>query len=52
MDAIFIACGRDIRPGARADRIRNIDIAPTIAALLGIDLPSANGHVLSEFLAK
>jgi len=50
MDAIFIAWGRGIRAGARADRISNLDVAPTIAALLGVKLPSADGHALSDFL--
>ncbi len=51
MDAIFIAWGRGIRPGAHLDRIRNIDVAPTIASLLGIQFPSADGRSLTEFLA-
>jgi predicted AlkP superfamily pyrophosphatase or phosphodiesterase len=51
MDAIFIASGRGIRAGARADRIRNVDVAPTIAALLGIELKGVDGRALSEFLA-
>lgn len=50
MDAIFIASGRGIRPGAHADRIRNVDVAPTIAALLGIQLTGVDGRVLTEFL--
>lgn len=51
MDAIFVAWGRGIRPGARLDRIRNVDVAPTIASLLGIDFQAAEGRPLSEFLA-
>lgn len=51
MDAIFIAWGRGIRPGAHADRIRNVDVAPTIAALLGLQLTGVEGRTLSEFLA-
>jgi len=51
MDAIFIAWGRGIRAGARADRISNLDVAPTIAALLGVKLPSADGRALADFLA-
>lgn len=50
MDAIFIAWGRGIRRGAHADRIRNIDVAPTIASLLGLTFTSADGHALSDFL--
>ena len=43
MDAIFIANGYGIQPGVKLDRVANIDIAPSIAKLLGIDLPSAKG---------
>ena len=51
MDAIFIAWGYRIKPGARADRIRNVDVAPTIAALLGLELTAIDGRTLAEFLA-
>jgi predicted AlkP superfamily pyrophosphatase or phosphodiesterase len=51
MDAIFIAWGRGIRPGAHADRIRNVDVAPTIASLLGLQLTGVEGRPLSQFLA-
>lgn len=50
MDAIFIAWGRGIRSGAHLDRIRNIDVAPTIAALLGLPFSQVQGRPLSEFL--
>ena len=51
MDAIFIAWGRGIRRGAHSDRIRNIDVAPTIASLLGLKFTTAEGKPLAEFLA-
>ena len=51
MDAIFIAWGRGIKAGARTERISNLDVAPTIAALLGVDLPGADGHALTDFLS-
>ena len=41
MDAFFIAAGAGIRPGVRLDRINSLDIAPTLAALLGVKLPAA-----------
>ena len=50
MDAVFVASGAGIRPGARLDRVRTIDIAPTAARLLGLDLPNVEGRVLSEIL--
>ncbi|MGH9665376.1 MAG: alkaline phosphatase family protein [Bryobacteraceae bacterium] len=52
MDAIFIAAGYGIRAGARLDRIQNVDVAPTVAELLGVRLPHPEGHVLRAFLAK
>jgi predicted AlkP superfamily pyrophosphatase or phosphodiesterase len=43
MDAIFIASGYGVRPGTQLDRIANIDVASTIAKLLGVALPGAKG---------
>ena len=43
MDAIFIASGYGVRAGVRLNRIANIDVAPTIAELLGVSLPTALG---------
>jgi predicted AlkP superfamily pyrophosphatase or phosphodiesterase len=50
MDAIWVAWGAGIKPGAKLGMIRNLDIAPTIAKLLGLDMPSAGGRVLTEAL--
>jgi predicted AlkP superfamily pyrophosphatase or phosphodiesterase len=44
MDAIFIASGYGVRPGAQLDRVANIDVASTIAKLLGVALPGAKGR--------
>ncbi|HYP13096.1 MAG TPA: alkaline phosphatase family protein, partial [Bryobacteraceae bacterium] len=41
MDAIFIASGFGVRPGVKLDKVSNLDVAPTIANLLGVSLPSA-----------
>jgi predicted AlkP superfamily pyrophosphatase or phosphodiesterase len=51
LGAIFIASGRGIRAGVALDAIRNVDVAPTIARLLGLDLPNADGTVLAAILA-
>jgi predicted AlkP superfamily pyrophosphatase or phosphodiesterase len=51
LDGVFIASGYGIRKGAHAGRIRNLDVAPTIAALLGIDLRGSEGEVLADFLS-
>jgi hypothetical protein len=39
MAGIFLVLGRGVPPGARPDAVRTIDVAPTIAKLLGIDPP-------------
>ena len=49
MGAIFLGMGRGLPRGVRTGAMRNIDIAPTIAALLGIEPPAdAEGRVISE----
>jgi predicted AlkP superfamily pyrophosphatase or phosphodiesterase len=50
MNAVFVAAGRGIKKGARAGVIENIHVAPTIAHLLGVELPGARGRVLREIL--
>lgn len=51
LDGIFIASGPGIRKGVKLDRIRNLDIAPTIARILGLNLPDAEGVALDAILA-
>lgn len=52
MGAIFVASGNGIRRGANLGRIRNLDVAPTIATLLGLRLDGIQGHVLSGLLSE
>ncbi|HVW36004.1 MAG TPA: hypothetical protein VHB99_01825, partial [Pirellulales bacterium] len=52
MNAVFVASGAGIKPGAKLGMIENIDLAPTIAHLLGQKLPAADGRVLREILAE
>jgi hypothetical protein len=40
MHGIFVALGRGVPAGARLPRVRAIDVAPTVAALLGIEAPA------------
>src|SRR6185295_3465734 len=47
LDAIFIASGYSVKPGMKLDRVASIDVAPTIAKLLGVTLPKAKGKVLA-----
>ena len=46
MDAIFIASGYGVRGGAKLGNVANIDVAPTIAKLLGVALPTAKGKAI------
>jgi len=46
MDALFIASGYGIAAGTWIDRVANLDVAPTIARLLGVSLPAAKGKAL------
>lgn len=46
----FIAAGAGIRRGVVLDRIRLIDIAPTLARLLGVSAPPVEGRVLEDIL--
>ena len=50
LDGFMIAWGYGIRPGVRLPRIANLDVAPTVAELLGVSLPQAEGCVLREML--
>jgi arylsulfatase A-like enzyme len=52
MNAVFVAWGRGIKPGAKLDLVQNIDIAPTIARLLEVELPNAQGRPLREILSQ
>ncbi|WP_165962956.1 alkaline phosphatase family protein [Occultella glacieicola] len=48
---VFIASGPDFAPGVHAGRRSILDEAPTFAAVLGLDLPAAEGTVVTEVLA-
>jgi hypothetical protein len=52
MHATFIAAGVGIKPGAKLDVIRNVDVAPTIAHLLGFSMQNVDGRVLQEILSQ
>jgi predicted AlkP superfamily pyrophosphatase or phosphodiesterase len=43
---IFIASGRGVRSGVNLGLVSNLDVAPTIAKLLGVTLPTAKGKPL------
>ena len=50
MDATFVAWGAAIKPGSKLGRIRNVDVAPTMAAILGVKMDNVEGRVLKEIL--
>jgi len=53
MLASFVVAGPGVAPGAKLGTIRQIDIAPTLCALLGISPPAqAIGRVLPAALAR
>ncbi|MEM7481013.1 MAG: alkaline phosphatase family protein [Acidobacteriota bacterium] len=53
MHAIFYAAGPGLRQGVDIGPIRHIDVAPTVAALLGISAPpQATGRVVVEALGS
>lgn len=49
---IFVAAGGGIRPGTLHRTISTLDIAPTLAALLGETLTGVDGEVIPEVVAQ
>jgi hypothetical protein len=50
MNGVFVAWGRGIKPDVKLGMVDNIDVAPTIAELLGEQLPGTDGKILHEIL--
>jgi hypothetical protein len=50
-EAGFVAWGRGVRAGVRIPRMRQTDVAPTIAQLLGLDLGAVDGRPLIGILS-
>jgi predicted AlkP superfamily pyrophosphatase or phosphodiesterase len=48
MQAIFIAWGAGVPKGVQLGDISNLDVAPTVAALLGIEMKRAKGHAIER----
>jgi predicted AlkP superfamily pyrophosphatase or phosphodiesterase len=51
LQALFIASGRGIKAGVTLDSMQTIDLAPTMAQLLGLELRDVDGRVLTEILS-
>jgi hypothetical protein len=47
---LFIQGIAEIKPGAVVDRLRLIDIAPTVAHLLGLEMKEVEGRRVAEIL--
>jgi hypothetical protein len=53
MSAILYAAGPSFKQGNRLGLVRNIDIAPTVLEILGVDAPSTvDGSVIPDILRK
>jgi predicted AlkP superfamily pyrophosphatase or phosphodiesterase len=50
MGALFVAWGAGVKSGVALDQVRAIDVAPTVAKVLGVKLPDAEGRVIDEIL--
>jgi predicted AlkP superfamily pyrophosphatase or phosphodiesterase len=50
MRALFVIAGKGIKSGAQTPYARLIDVAPTVARLLGLEMKTARGRVISEVL--
>lgn len=50
MQAIFIASGRNVNALGKIPAIPNLDVAPTIASLLGVKMPNIDGVVPAGIL--
>lgn len=52
MNAVCVLAGNAIRPGVRLSGVENIDVAPTIAAILGLRDLDADGRILEKALSE
>jgi predicted AlkP superfamily pyrophosphatase or phosphodiesterase len=50
LGALFVAAGAGIRTGVALDAIEAVDVAPTVARLLGLKLPDPDGRVIDTVL--
>ncbi len=50
MRGTLIVAGKGIKSKTQIEYARIVDVAPTIARLLGIELKASRGHILSEIL--
>jgi predicted AlkP superfamily phosphohydrolase/phosphomutase len=48
---LLIACGPGIEPRRGSTPVRSVDLAPTVAALLGVDLAGVEGKPITELVS-
>ncbi|SFE56173.1 alkaline phosphatase family protein [Alteribacillus iranensis] len=52
LKALFIGAGPQFKPNQEIESMSTVDIAPTIARLLGLDMKNTDGRVLEEGLKQ
>ncbi len=50
MQAIFLAWGVGVPKGVQLGNITNLDVAPTIAAMLGLEMKHVQGHAIQQLV--
>jgi predicted AlkP superfamily pyrophosphatase or phosphodiesterase len=50
IQALFIASGRGIKAGVKLPSVDNVDVAPTAAKLLGVEMKNVDGKPLTQIL--
>jgi predicted AlkP superfamily pyrophosphatase or phosphodiesterase len=51
MNGVLLAWGRGIRQGTKLGEVDNVDVAPTISALLGQEMTNVEGKVIGKMIA-
>lgn len=52
MDGCFVISGAGVKKGGVIEKMKNLDVAPTIGKLLGVTIPGVDGRVLDEAMAR
>jgi predicted AlkP superfamily phosphohydrolase/phosphomutase len=51
-EGLFVAVGPGLDPGRMTEAVSIMDFAPTVARLLGVELPAAAGWPISRLLGR
>ena len=52
MRSLCIVSGPGVKPGTKLGKIRAIDVAPTVARILGVELPTAEGKPITALIGE